>query len=71
MTWKLTAWAKTRLPVTGVPWRDLSDEEFAAASAEFAGGALAPYFEYVDDAAAAREAEPHEPAAARRRRSRG
>ena len=29
MTWKLTDYAKTRMPLPGVPWRDLSDDEFA------------------------------------------
>lgn len=29
MTWHLTDYAKTRTPIPGVPWRDLSDEEFA------------------------------------------
>lgn len=40
MTWKLTEWAETRTPLTGVPWRDLTDEEFAAAEALFPEGAL-------------------------------
>lgn len=31
MPWKLTSWGRTRMPLTGVPWRDLSDDEFAAA----------------------------------------
>lgn len=31
MPWKLTSWGQTRMPLTGVPWRDLSDAEFAAA----------------------------------------
>lgn len=30
VTWKLTAYAKTRMNLPGVPWRDLSDEEYAA-----------------------------------------
>ena len=30
MTWKLTAWAKTRAGVTGIELRDYTDEEFAA-----------------------------------------
>ena len=33
--WKLTDWGQTRMPLTGVPWRDLSDEEFAAAEARY------------------------------------
>ncbi|MGE0227759.1 MAG: hypothetical protein AB7I38_10970 [Dehalococcoidia bacterium] len=31
MPWKLTSWGRTRMPLIGVPWRDLSDAEFAAA----------------------------------------
>jgi len=38
--WKLTAWGKTRHGLLGVPWRDLTDEEFAAAEALFEPGAL-------------------------------
>jgi hypothetical protein len=47
MTWKLTPWGKTRSGVTGIPWRDLSDEEFAAAEAMFEPGELLAhgYFE--------------------------
>jgi hypothetical protein len=47
MTWTLPAWGRTRRPVTGVPWRDLSDEEFAAAEALFGEGVLRSraYFE--------------------------
>lgn len=40
MTWKLTDWAKTRSPATGVPWRDLTDKEFAAVEALFPKGVL-------------------------------
>lgn len=51
MTWKLTTYGKTRAGVPGVPWRDLSDEEFAAAEALFAPGVLRAreYFEHVPD----------------------
>lgn len=51
MTWKLTTYGKTRAGVPGVPWRDLSDEEFAAAEALFAPGVLRAreYFEHVED----------------------
>ena len=35
MSWKLTAYGATRLPLTGVPWRDMTDEEFAAAEARY------------------------------------
>lgn len=47
MTWRLTEWAKTRSPLNGVPWRDLSDEEFAAAESRFPKGVLREqgYFE--------------------------
>lgn len=31
MTWRLTEWGKTRLPLPGIPWRDMSDAEFAEA----------------------------------------
>ena len=37
MTWQLTPYAKTREPLNRVPWRDLSDEEFAAADALYEG----------------------------------
>lgn len=45
--WILTAWGKTRSGIIGVPWRDLTDEEFAAAEALFAPGELRSrgYFE--------------------------
>lgn len=45
MTWKLTSWARTRAGVTGVPWRDLDDEEYERVAAQFPPGALHPYFE--------------------------
>ena len=38
--WKLTPWGQTRAGVTGVPWRDLTDDEFAAAEALFEPGVL-------------------------------
>ena len=34
MTWKLTPWGKTRFPLAGIPWRDMTDEEFAQATAQ-------------------------------------
>lgn len=51
MSWKLTTYGKTRLGVTGVPWRDLSDDEFAVAESLFEPGVLRAreYFERVDD----------------------
>lgn len=45
MTWKLNAFGKTRAGVTGVPWREMSDEEYEAVSAQFDEGALSVYFE--------------------------
>ena len=45
MTWKLTAWGKTRAGVTGVPWRDLSDAEYEQVAGKFPAGALEVYFE--------------------------
>lgn len=74
MTWKLTTYGKTRLGVTGVPWRDLSDDEFAAAEALFEPGVLRSrgYFEHVDDLKSASMGEPplSEPQAADRARQR-
>ncbi len=67
MTWKLTTYGKTRAGVPGVPWRDLSDEEFAAAEALFEPGVLRSreYFEHVEDVQFVSTAEPpyFEPAA--------
>jgi hypothetical protein len=37
MSYQLTAFAKTREPLNRVPWRDLSDEEFAVANALYDG----------------------------------
>ncbi len=51
MTWKLTAFAKTRLPLVGVNWRDLSDEEYAAALAMHPGMDEQGYFEHVEEEA--------------------
>lgn len=47
MTWKLTLFAKTRLPLVGVQWRDLSDEEYAAAVELHPGMEAQGYFEHV------------------------
>lgn len=47
MTYKLTPFGKTRLPLPGVPWRDLSDEEMAAAVARHPGIEEQGYFEKV------------------------
>lgn len=43
MTWKLNSFGKTRSGVTGVPWRELSDEEYERYTAEV--GDLSAYFE--------------------------
>jgi hypothetical protein len=64
--WKLTVWAKTRRPVSGVPWRDLTDEEFAALETNYAG--LDRYFYHEPEQRAATEPEPVAPPAPRRRR---
>lgn len=53
MTWKLTEWAKTRSGVFGVPWRDLSDDEFAAVEARYPEIRERGYFEKVPAAPAA------------------
>lgn len=45
MTYKLTAYAKTRKNLPGVPWRDLSDEEYAAAVEANPGMEEQGYFE--------------------------
>lgn len=35
--WKLTAYGKRRLPLVGVPWRDLTAAEYAAAESRHPG----------------------------------
>lgn len=45
MTWKLNAFGKTRSGVTGVPWRDLSQEEYAHYTETV--GDLGAYFEHI------------------------
>lgn len=67
MTWRLTAFGETRLALPGVPWRDLSDEEFAAACERYPELEERGYFERAND-----EAEDTEtaPAPTRWRRSR-
>ena len=45
MTWTLTRWAKTRRPLAGVPWRDLTDEEFASAEVRYPSLRAQGYFE--------------------------
>jgi hypothetical protein len=49
MTWKLTAWAKTRAGVTGIEWRDLTDEEFDALEAEHPELRQRGYFEHHEN----------------------
>ncbi len=45
MAWKLTSWGATRMPLTGVPWRDLSDAEFAVAEERYPELRARGYFE--------------------------
>jgi hypothetical protein len=63
---KLNAFGRTRAGVTGVPWRDLTDEEFAHYTETV--GDLSPYFE--DEPAIEPEAEPAPPAPFAPRRTR-
>jgi hypothetical protein len=49
MTYRLTAFGKTRLPLPGVPWRDLTVEEFGAAKARHPGIENQGYFEQAED----------------------
>jgi len=55
MTWKLTPYGQTRTGLPGVPWRDLSPEEFASAEKLHPGIRDRGYFE--------REKPPVEPVA--------
>lgn len=50
MTWKLTAWGQTRMPLPGVPWGDMTDEEFATAAERYPELAERGYFEHDDEA---------------------
>lgn len=43
----LTAFGKTRMPLAGVPWRDLSDREFADARRKHPGIEDQGYFEHL------------------------
>lgn len=61
--WKLTDWGQTRMPLTGIPWRDLSDEEFVEAEARYPELRERGYFEQV-------VTEPPAPALSRRSNSR-
>ena len=55
MTWKLTAWAQTRAGVTGIEWRDYTDDEFAAIEELHPEIRQRGYFEHHDDEAAAEQ----------------
>lgn len=50
MTWTLTAFGKTRLPLVGVPWRDLTDAEYRAAKARHPGMEDQGYFVQAEKA---------------------
>lgn len=52
--YKLTSFAKTRRPLPGVAWRDLSDEEYKAACERHPGMEEQGYFEKVDEPKKAR-----------------
>ena len=49
MAWKLSAWGMTRMPLTGIPWRDLTDEEFAAAEERYPELRGRGYFEETEE----------------------
>ncbi len=79
MTWKLTDWAKTRAGVTGIEWRDYTDEEFEALEAEHPELRQRGYFEHEaaepapnpeQDVADAAEPVPDGPSPAQPRRTR-
>ena len=57
MTWKLTDYGKTRVPLMGVEWRDLSDAEFAAAETRHPELRERGYFEQAAEAATNPEIE--------------
>lgn len=62
--YKLTRFAQTRTPLPGVPWRDLSDEEFAAAELRYPELRERGYFEPGEvDAPPSRRRRTTEPAA--------
>jgi hypothetical protein len=52
MTWTLTPFGRTRLPLNGVPWRDLTDEEMAAAEDRHPGIGERGYFERTPESPA-------------------
>lgn len=47
--WKLTEWGKSRLGLPGVPWRDLTDSEYAEARVLYPGIDERGYFERAED----------------------
>lgn len=47
--WILTPFGKTRLPLVGVKWGDLTDEEYAAAVARHPGMEEQGYFDKVEE----------------------
>ncbi|MCC6959455.1 MAG: hypothetical protein IT301_06370 [Dehalococcoidia bacterium] len=49
MTWRLTEWAKTRMPLPGIPWRDMTDEEFAEARSRVPELEERGYFAFIPD----------------------
>jgi hypothetical protein len=54
MTWKLKKEAENWQPIPGVPWQDMTDDEYKAVSAEYdkqydEKGSLKKYFEHVKD----------------------
>lgn len=54
--WKLTPYGKTRTPLTGVPWRDLTDSEFEAAEKRHEELRERGYFEHGESEAAPKPA---------------
>lgn len=49
VTYKLTPYARSRRPLPGVPWRDLTSEEYDAALAANPGMDQRGYFEPAED----------------------
>lgn len=64
MSYTLTKYGKTRLPLPGVKWGDLSDDEYAAAVARHPGMETQGYFIRVEE-----EAPTDPPASSRRRQT--
>jgi hypothetical protein len=57
MTWKLTSFGERFQPLPHVPWRDLSDEEFALAEGRYPELRERRYFEQVIEPARGRGGE--------------